>query len=130
VRELCDQYTDEQKDGWLANRTPTGYLAGIERGEMYVLERDGEILGFTHAVPGELVALFVSPEVSRTGVGSRLLKHALGQAQDDAKSIVVLEATLNAVEFYAKFGFLPTGTREVRRGTAELSVVTMEKREI
>jgi hypothetical protein len=53
-------------DGWLAGRSPDGYK-GLIKGEMYVFEKNGWILGFSHVRPTCIVALFVDPEHVRKG---------------------------------------------------------------
>jgi hypothetical protein len=45
VRQLCcEVYSLETIEGWLANRTPQGYLPGINRNEMYVAESEGRMV--------------------------------------------------------------------------------------
>ena len=47
VRGLCmGHYSQEVIDGWLQNRSPQGYLPGIEKGQTFVAEDGGTILGF------------------------------------------------------------------------------------
>ena len=56
VKGLCKgAYSLEIIDGWLKGRSPDGYK-GIAKAEMYVIESDGRIMGFSHVVPGEIVA--------------------------------------------------------------------------
>ena len=39
VRTLCSShYSTEVIDGWLFNRSPEGYLASIQRGDIFVIE--------------------------------------------------------------------------------------------
>jgi hypothetical protein len=53
VRALCSgHYAPEVIDGWLLNRRPQGYLAPIERGDIFVAEYGSTIVGFGEAVPG------------------------------------------------------------------------------
>jgi hypothetical protein len=55
-------YTPEQIAGWIGRRQPAGYPPAIERGEMLVATVAGQLVGFSHVVPGEIVALFVDPD--------------------------------------------------------------------
>ena len=58
VRQLCSvDYPKEVIDGWLEGRSPEGYR-GIAKGEMYVFEENGAVVGFSHAKPGAIIALF------------------------------------------------------------------------
>ncbi len=110
VRALCkDHYSPEQISGWLKNRCPQGHLPGIEgidRGEIFVAEAGPQIVGFGHAVPGEIRAVFVAPENAQQGVGSRLLAYGIKKARVGSHRDVCLDATLNAQDFYKKAGFV------------------------
>jgi GNAT superfamily N-acetyltransferase len=129
VRELCkDHYSTEQIDGWLKQRTPGGYLPGIEAGEMFMALNGRQIVGFGHAVPGEILAVFVAPEFIRQGAGALLLEHGIEIALSGQKGPIRLEATLNAKEFYEKAGFAEIERISVQRGEALLPVIRMELR--
>jgi GNAT superfamily N-acetyltransferase len=110
VSALCkDHYSPEQISGWLKNRCPQGYLsgiAGIKRGEMFVAEAGPQIVGFGHAVPGEIRAIYVAPENAQQGVGFRLLAYGIEKARAGSHRDVCLDATLNALDFYKKAGFV------------------------
>lgn len=126
VRLLCKEtYESEQLDGWLQGKTPEGYLDGISKGEMIVAEKGGQIVGFGHAIPGEVLACFVHPSFVRQGVGRALMGMAVPMAQGGYSTPVKVVATLNAVQFYEKMGFLEVGRDTLRCGDAELAVVNM-----
>lgn len=127
VRALCSgHYSAEIIDGWLANRGPWGYLDPIARGDLFVVERAGRIIGFGEAVPGTVIAVYVDPPAIRQGVGRAILRHALAQARRDHAGPVRLEATLNARDFYAREGFREVGRGTVRRNQVEIPTVYME----
>ena len=127
VTKLCDQYTQEIITGWLINRKPEGYFDGIDLKEMYVYEVNGEILGFNHAKPGEIRAIFVSSKSVKQGIGTALLTHAISHAQHPETEVIKLQATLNAVPFYEKFGFKQVEKSALRCKTVDVPVVIMEK---
>ena len=107
VRALCkDHYSPEQISGWLKNRSPQGYLPGIKRGEMFVAEAGPQIVGFGHATPGEIHAIYVALENAQQGVGFRLLAYGIEKARAGSHRDVCLDATLNAQDFYKKAGFV------------------------
>ena len=121
VRQLCSSaYSEDLIEQWLANRTPQGYLPGIQRGEMYVTEIDGEIVGFGHAVPGEILAIFVEPTYVQRGIGTELVEYGLEIAKVGASGTVRLESTLNARRLYEKCGFTFTREMTVRRNTVDI----------
>lgn len=106
VLKTCKNfYTKEQIDVWLDGRTPEGYHKGIEKGDMYVAVENGKTLGFGHAIPGEIVAIFVDPASHEKGVGSLLLEHGLKIALKKHNKVKV-ESTVNAEGFYKKHGFV------------------------
>jgi len=130
VQALCkDHYSPEQLTGWLKNRTPRGYLAGIERGEMFVVVEEEQIVGFGHAVPGEVVAVYVDPERVRRGVGQAILVEGITRARKGHHGAIRLDATLNAQHFYEKAGFVEVERKVVKRNEVGLPLVVMELRE-
>ena len=126
VKALCKgAYSLEIIDGWLKGRSPDGYK-GIAKGEMYVIESDGRIMGFSHVVPGEIIAIFIHPDVARHGVGSTLVQHGISKAKINWDGPVKVVATLNAQPFYEKHGFTKTGTRVVQRNNIAMPIIEME----
>jgi len=106
VHTTCkDFYTERQIQAWLEGRSPEGYYEGINNGEMYVAEDDGKIIGFGHAIPGEVIAIFVDPTFHKKGMGKRLLDYGLHIASQNHKKIKI-ESTINAESFYKKYGFV------------------------
>jgi ribosomal protein S18 acetylase RimI-like enzyme len=102
-----------------------------------VAVRDGAIVGLcrvatpsrdedTGGVSAEFVAVYVSPDAWRSGVGTALMTHALDALRRDrwrAASLWVAEGNDRALRFYEQFGFKldgssaahrPSGAREVR----------------
>jgi GNAT superfamily N-acetyltransferase len=128
VRALCaPHYAPAVVEGWLANRSPKGYLRGIESGATFVAEMKSQVVGFGEAIPGEVVAVFVDPAFGGRGIGSSLLRHALFFARAEHRGPVRVESTLNAVGFYERFGFAETGRSVVRRNQVEVPIVIMER---
>ena len=127
VRELCKgHYTLEQITGWVKNRTPNGYLSGIKRGEMFVAVEGAMIVGFGHAVPGEIRAVYVASEYIRQSVGTLMLAHGIHMARYGSQGIIRLDSSLNAQEFYTQAGFVETGRKSVQRNDVFLPVISME----
>ena len=94
VSALCSgHYAADVIEGWLLNRAPDGYLAEIERGDLFVAERDGRVVGFGEATAGKVVAVYVDPTAIRQGVGRAILRHAVALARRGREGPVRLEAT-------------------------------------
>ena len=128
VRQLCaPHYTPDIIDGWLANRTPSGYLPAIERAAIFVVEHEGRIVGFGEADAGFVVACYVEPTLARRGVGSTIMAHALTIARRGHDGPIRVEATLNAAAFYERFGFRAVARSSVRRNDVDIPVVRMER---
>jgi GNAT superfamily N-acetyltransferase len=127
VRALCkDHYSPELIDGWLRNRSPAGYLPGIEQGQIFVVQSGSEIVGFGEAKTGWIVAVYVDPRFTHLRIGTAIVKHALELARCGHTGPVRLEATLNASPFYERLGFREVGRAFVRRNHVSLPVVVME----
>ena len=128
VRRICaPHYAPEVIDGWLANRVPEGYLPPIERGDIFVVEDGGRIVGFGEATPGVVVACYVDPAMVRRGVGSAIMEHALVIARRGHDGPIRVEATLNAAPFYARFGFRELARATLRRGEVDVPYVLMAR---
>jgi GNAT superfamily N-acetyltransferase len=127
VRRLCaGHYSKEILDGWLLNRSADSYLPPLQRGAIFVAERDETVLGFGEAASGTVVAVYVDPSISRQGIGSLLLRYALECARDSHAGPVRVESTLNATGFYARHGFREVKRSTVQRNQVAVPIVVME----
>jgi GNAT superfamily N-acetyltransferase len=127
VTTLCrTHYSPDLISRWLENRAPEGYYQGIDKGDMFVCEFEGNIVGFGHAAPGEILAIFVHPDRVCQGVGSFLLSHGLELARRGHRGPIKLIASLNAQAFYEKHGFTETMRYSVKRNNVDIPVVEME----
>jgi predicted N-acetyltransferase YhbS len=128
VRQLCaPHYAPGVIDGWLANRSPAGYLPEIERANIFVVEHGARVVGFGQAQPGIVVACYVDPAFGRRGVGSTIMRHALVIAGRGHEGPIRIESTLNAAPFYARFGFRQIGRASVRRNHVDIPIIVMER---
>jgi putative acetyltransferase len=126
LRELwITHYSDEQIEAWISGRTPEGYLPAIVRGEMFVAEEDGRLLGFGHSAPGWVRAIYVAPEAAGMGIGRALLTHAVAEAGVGGSTEIRLLSTLNAAGFYSHFGFEMVEGKVVQKGNTSLPIVVM-----
>lgn len=111
-------------------------LSADERLALYVAVKDGAVVGFCAVLaPGrdrdaadrdaEIAAVYVDPEVWRTGIGRALMNTALADLLAGGWSSVtlwVLAQNRRALDFYAHFGFEPDGAEmtDQRSGAAEV----------
>jgi L-amino acid N-acyltransferase YncA len=91
-------------------------------------EADGSVVGFASFgacrdddVPpgavGELMAIYIRPDMWGRGFGQALMKEALAQLRSKGSDEVVLwviESNRRAIRFYRQFGFVPDGSVRVR----------------
>lgn len=126
VNTTCkDFYTEKQIKAWLEGRSPEGYYEGINKGEMYVAEDEGKIVGFGHAIPGEVVAVFVDPTFHKKGIGKLLLDYGLKIASENHKKVKV-ESTINAESFYEKHGFVKVKDDVCIKRGVEIPIIVLE----
>lgn len=126
VKATCkDFYTGKQIEAWLDGRSPQGYQEGINKGDMYIAEDNGKTIGFGHAIPGEIVAIYVEPAFHKKGVGKLLLDYGFKIALKGHNKVKV-ESTINAEGFYKKHGFVKIKDSTAIRNDVELPTIIME----
>jgi GNAT superfamily N-acetyltransferase len=96
-------------------------LEQITAGGVFVVEQDGNIVGFSAILPRddgdtELDALFVEPAVQRQGIGRKLIEHCAEMARASGSSALHVVGNFHAKQFYLSCGFIIVGTFETRFG--------------
>jgi GNAT superfamily N-acetyltransferase len=96
-------------------------LEQITAGGVFVLERDGAILGFSAILPRddgdtELDALFVDTGIQRQGIGRKLIEHCAETARSMGSSALHVVGNSHAKHFYLACGFNLVGAFETRFG--------------
>jgi GNAT superfamily N-acetyltransferase len=87
---------------------------------LWVAERDGRVVGLCNTAPardqpadtGELLAIYLDPDVVGTGVGAALMRQALSDMRARGRRAAVLwvlEANDRARRFYERFGWQADG---------------------
>lgn len=119
---LAGLSVDHQTEMWRA------IIAGSEppTSGAFVLEQNGRVAGFAHAAPsrdddathaiGELTAIYVIPELWRSGGGRLLIEHALTNldaAGFAEATLWVLDTNVHARQFYEALGWTPDGATKV-----------------
>jgi len=93
----------------------------IERGEVFVAELDGRVVGFSAILAEhghvELDGLFVEPDMWRSGIGAALVDRAVHEARQRGMSMMVI-ANPAALQFYERCGFIVEGAAETTFGPA------------
>lgn len=117
-------------DIWCAAPAPTSLPLLVQAGGAVVAEEDGRIVGYAvlNLDTGELNAAFVEPSHQGRGIALQLLQQLESMACQRGLSRLFLSASLNAVPFYERAGFL--SLREElypHRCGVDLKSVFMEK---
>ena len=131
VRALgASRYSPEQIDSWSQGPDRERYVASLDDGEVYLVERAGVPCGYGRVVPavGEIEAVYVHPDHAGTGLGTTILVFLEERARVAGAGRARLRASLNAEGFYARAGWraIERGTHATRGGV-ELACVWMEK---
>ena len=111
IRTLCrDFYSAEQIEAWSGFLKPESYRLILEDTgrHVWVAEVSGALAGFgqLNPVSRELEALYVHPDHAGRGIGRALLSHLEGLARKAGVASLRLTATLNAVPFYERSGWV------------------------
>ncbi len=105
-------------------------LEQIAAGDVFVLEQDGAIAGFSAILPRddgdtELDALFVEPSIQRQGIGRRLIEHSAERARSMGSNALHVVGNFHAKRFYLACGFSIVGSFETRFGPGLLMRKTL-----
>lgn len=79
-----------------------GWIVG--RHEVWVGERDGQIVGFLGLSPGWVDHLYVEPSAQNAGIGTSLLEHAKG-LHPTGLQLWAFQRNEGAHRFYLRHGF-------------------------
>lgn len=122
VEHLCTgDYAPEQIAMWLNGRSPATYREAIAAGNLWLAYTD-RLQGFIEIDGNEISKLFVRGAAAGQGIGARLLNEALQRIKNAGHAKAYLEATLNAENFYAAFGFRKVGEGTFSRGNSPVSI--------
>ena len=119
IRRLCSShYSPDEIERWAGFLTPDHYLEVIRdpNRRFVVAEEEGEIIAFgqAHLADGEIEAVYVHPDHAGRGTGTSILRYFENLAIRANRASLRLTATLNAVRFYERRGFLIEGYAEHR----------------
>jgi GNAT superfamily N-acetyltransferase len=125
-----EAYEPEVIEVWVDAFNPQNFPKNIARMEFYVAElregRIGAFLAFDLATT-ELDSVYVAPWGHGLGLGSFLLGFAEEKGRLAGLKSMWLDASLNAVRFYEKYGWVKVKEHARVRKDVEIPVVRMEK---
>ena len=133
LRQLCvKDYSQAQVAGWLASRTPEGYLNMVEtHGErMLVATFDGIVVGFASWKDIELCSLYVDPDHNGRGIGRALHQACEDDARAMGRRIIRVDSTLTGRGFYERLGYRLTRRTSHRNGSVRIPALVMHRRNV
>ena len=117
-------YSDEQKDAWRAAVTRDSWTTRILELTSYVATFQGEVTGFVAWQDSEIEQIFVAPQFGKQGLGRALMTFALDQISTHD---IFLVASLNAVHFYERCGFIHVEDLVRQRGGVDIPCIRMRR---
>lgn len=118
-------------DTWCAAPAPASLPLLVQAGGAVVAEEEGDILGYAvlNLDTGEIDAAFVEPRRQGRGIALQLMRQLEAMALERGLTRLFLSASLNAVPFYERAGFLSVHEElYAHRCGVDLASVFMEKR--
>lgn len=123
-------YDPEAVDVWVGAFNPENFPENIERMEFFVAEDlEGRIGGFVafDLETREVDSVYVAPWTRGSGLGSLLLQFAEDSARQAGLPDIWLDSSINAVGFYARYGWTEVERHARVRNGVPIPVVKMEK---
>jgi len=111
IREICSScYNEEDIGQWISRQHPSKYEAFIDNNAMRVAVLEDRVIAFGHLeqfteTVAEVCGLYVSPGVSRNGIGTLMLCALEDEAKANGYQGIRLKSSLNAQNFYVSNGY-------------------------
>ena len=123
-------YTPEEIQAWSTPKKPESYEESIRNKEFFVAEEDNAIVGFgvLNQESSEVEAVYVNPRAGGRGIGLELLRKLETRGRALGLGVLRLNASLNAVPFYERAGYVAQERSKYRLSTGvEIACVPMVK---
>ena len=98
-------YPQDEIDHKLSIYSEENVKEYIEKGEYFVAEEDGKIIGCVLAKGNDMRSLYIDPKYMRKGLGTQLAQIAEDCIRNNGNDFVDIWASLVSVDFYKKRGF-------------------------
>ena len=128
---LCrGAYTDKQLKLFGARLELDAWRKRIQEQNLYVAVCNGKVVGYGSILNDYIVSLFVMPSFAMQGVGGKLMRRLEQVARRNKIKVVRVHSSINARDFYLKYGF--TGNRKIthrfRFRPGSLPAISMRKK--
>jgi N-acetylglutamate synthase-like GNAT family acetyltransferase len=115
IKDIClredfpSHYTQQHIAALAGANGERAFERAMARGDQFlVAEMQGAVAGYASWAEDELLSTFVVPPAQGRGIGSLLVDACALDARTAGQPILRVRATLNAIDFFRSFGFLPT----------------------
>ncbi|MBU6414655.1 GNAT family N-acetyltransferase [Patescibacteria group bacterium] len=125
VREVNSEfYSPEAIKEWIKDISETNVIYQLHNSDWIVAVEDDKLVGFGQysVIDGEIYQINVEPNFLKQKIGKSLYDYMEDKFKIAGKEKIFLNATLNAVGFYQRLGF-------VRKGKNAIGLVNMIKME-
>ncbi len=99
------EYGIARARAWADSSADERVLRAIEQNEVCVAEQASATVGWIEIARDRVEGLYVRPDVSGSGIGSALLRHAEHLIRSAGHCAAALDASRNAEEFYSRRGY-------------------------
>jgi putative acetyltransferase len=121
-------YSEAQTQAWAKTALDPRFAQLLAEATTFVIEADGEILGFAGlAADGHVAAIYVRCDLLGQGIGSRLMETLLTHAENHNMGRLYAEASEFSLGLFLKFGFRQLAIESVERQGVEFQRYLVEK---
>ncbi len=112
IRQLSLTHLSEcEAAAWAERGGISRVEQAIAKDDVWVAALGLQVVGWLHRAANSVEGLYVSPSAAGQGVGTALVRLAESQIAQRGHHLVVLESSLNAVQFYLRLGYARAGTQ-------------------
>ncbi len=109
IIHLADDFGYAAVERWASSASSDRAALASERNRVWVAESEAIVVGWIEVEEAKVKGLYVDSSFSRSGVGSSLMAYAECAIQLQGAVTVHLDASPNAVSFYARLGYEVAG---------------------
>jgi len=109
IMNLADEFGYAAAKHWADSASSDRTSFAIAHNSVWVAAFDSLVVGWIEVKVAKVKGLYVRPSSSRSGVGSILMAHAESAIQAQGEVALHLDASPNALPFYARLGYEVAG---------------------
>ncbi|PZD71480.1 hypothetical protein C1752_06322 [Acaryochloris thomasi RCC1774] len=106
---LADDFGHAAAERWANSASSDRAALAIKHNSVWVAECESVVVGWIEVKAATIKGLYVTPSASHSGVGSLLMAYAESAIRAQGEITVNLDASPNALPFYARLGYKVAG---------------------